>query len=213
MPSFSVRQLVDENGDLALTRSYDPFGLVLQETGSGEALFGFMGAQAGGMGLLYVGGRYYDPRTGRFLSPNHDNFDPKRPGTLNPYLSIIFLGPLLLLAGRRRLKGKKRYVTIWLLVGFSLTTVLTGCGEQESGGEAPTAIPTDNGRANFNANTYTTSYRNFVSISGIASKSSAGTNWSWANGMEWSCFAKFTKGSMVGELAKCSRGCCYPAKS
>jgi RHS repeat-associated protein len=97
---FSVRQLVDENGNLALTRSYDPFGLVLQEAGSGEALFGFMGAQAGGMGLLYVGGRYYDPRTGRFFSPNHDNFDPKRSGTLNPYLSIIFLGPLLLLVGR-----------------------------------------------------------------------------------------------------------------
>jgi RHS repeat-associated protein len=120
---FSVRQLVTGNGDLALSRSYDPFGLVLQETGSGEALFGFMGAQAGGMGLLYVGGRYYDPRTGRFLTPNQDNFDPKRPGTLNPYLSIIFLGPLLLLVGRRRLKGKKRYVTIWLLVGFSLTTI------------------------------------------------------------------------------------------
>jgi hypothetical protein len=29
---FSVRQLVDESGNLALTRSYDPFGLVLQET-------------------------------------------------------------------------------------------------------------------------------------------------------------------------------------
>jgi hypothetical protein len=62
------------------------------------------------------------------------------PGTLNSYLSIIFLGPLLLLVGRRRLKGKKRYVTIWLLVSFSLTTVLTGCGE-ESGSEA-TATPT-----------------------------------------------------------------------
>jgi RHS repeat-associated protein len=88
-----VRKLVDENGNLTLTRTlrpcsvqgYDPFGVVLQETGSGEALFGFMGAQAGGMGLLYVGGRYYDPRTGRFFSPNNDNFDPKRPGTLNSY--------------------------------------------------------------------------------------------------------------------------------
>jgi hypothetical protein len=38
-----VRKLVDENGNLTLTRSYDPFGLVLQETGSGEALFGFGG--------------------------------------------------------------------------------------------------------------------------------------------------------------------------
>jgi RHS repeat-associated protein len=140
-----ICQLTNDTGNLTLTRSYDPFSLVLQETGSGEALFGFRGAQAGGMGLLYVGGRYYDPRTGRFLSPNHDNFDPKRPGTLNPYLSIIFLGPLLLLAGRRRLKGKKRYVTIWLLVGFSLTTVLTGC--QESGGDDPTAAAIPNASA------------------------------------------------------------------
>jgi RHS repeat-associated protein len=90
---FSVRQLVDENGNLALTRTLrrcsvqacDPFGFVLQETGSGEALFSFRGAQAGGLGLLHVGGRYYDPRTGRFFSPNHDNFDPKRPGALNSY--------------------------------------------------------------------------------------------------------------------------------
>lgn len=136
---FSVRQLTGSSGDLALTRSYDPFGLVLQETGSGDALFGFRGAQAGGMGLLYVGGRYYDPRTGRFLSPNHDNFDPKRPGTLNPYLSIIFLGPLLLLVGRRRLKGNKRYVTIWLLCGLSLSNraVKTNSWLQQAGsGEA-----------------------------------------------------------------------------
>jgi RHS repeat-associated protein len=100
-------------------QAYDPFGLMLQQAGSGDALFGFMGAQAGGMGLLYVDGRYYNPRKGRFLSPNNDNFNPKRPGTLNPYLSIIFLGPLVVLVGRRRLQGKKRYITIWLLCGLA----------------------------------------------------------------------------------------------
>lgn len=40
----------------------------------------------------------------------------------------------------RRLNGKKRCVTIWMLIGFSLTTLLTGCGEKPGGG-TPTAVP------------------------------------------------------------------------
>jgi RHS repeat-associated protein len=44
-----------------------------------------MGAQVDRLsGLLYANGRYYDPATGRYLTPNRD-FDPYRPGTLNPY--------------------------------------------------------------------------------------------------------------------------------
>jgi RHS repeat-associated protein len=121
---FSVRQLVNENGAPVLSRTYDPFGLVLQEAGSGHPLFGFRGAQGGGMGLLYVGGRYYDPRTGRFLSPNNDNFDPRRPGTLNPYLSALFLLPLLLVIARKDRRRSK--IAIWLL-GLSLVLTTTGC--------------------------------------------------------------------------------------
>jgi RHS repeat-associated protein len=122
---FSVRQLVNENGAPVLSRTYDPFGLVLQEAGSGDALFGFRGAQGGGMGLLYVGGRYYDPRTGRFLSPNNDNFDPRRPGTLNPYLSALFLLPLLLVIARKD-RRRSKHIAIWLL-GLSLVLTTTGC--------------------------------------------------------------------------------------
>jgi hypothetical protein len=62
---FSMRQLVNESGNLALTRSYDPFGVVLQEAGSGEALFGFMGAQAGGTQSLL---EYHLPGTAAAVS-------------------------------------------------------------------------------------------------------------------------------------------------
>jgi RHS repeat-associated protein len=122
---FSVRHLVNSDGALSLSRTHDPFGLVLHEEGNGKAHFGFAGSQAGGMGLLYVGGRYFDPRTGRFLSPNNDNFDPRRPGTLNPYLSALFLLPLLLVIARKD-RRRSKHIAIWLL-GLSLVLTTTGC--------------------------------------------------------------------------------------
>jgi hypothetical protein len=56
--------LVVSDGVVHLTRMFDPFGLALHEEGSGKSHFGFAGSQAGGLGLLYVDGRYFDPRTG-----------------------------------------------------------------------------------------------------------------------------------------------------
>jgi RHS repeat-associated protein len=120
---FSTRQLVGTNGDILLARTYAPFGRILQQDGSGDSLYGFAGSQDGGMGLLYRDGRYYDPVTGRFLSPDHD-FDPKRPSrTLNPYLAIflanpigLLMPPVLVLYWRRR-KGKKGASSgLWFLV-------------------------------------------------------------------------------------------------
>ncbi|VAW34776.1 hypothetical protein MNBD_CHLOROFLEXI01-4794, partial [hydrothermal vent metagenome] len=99
---FSVRQLMDSSGNIALSRTYGPFGQILQEAGSGSAIYGFAGAQAGGGGLLYINGRYFDPTTGRFLSPDN-NFDPLRPGTLNGYLSAAFLfAPFGVIIWRKR---------------------------------------------------------------------------------------------------------------
>jgi RHS repeat-associated protein len=122
---FSVRHLVNSDGALSLSRTHDPFGLVLHEEGNGKAHFGFAGSQAGGMGLLYVGGRYFDPRTGRFLSPNNDNFDPRRPGTHNPYLSALFLLPLLVVVARKD-RRRSKHIAIGLL-GLSLVLTTTGC--------------------------------------------------------------------------------------
>ncbi len=38
----SVRQLVEEEGMVALAKSYDPYGGVIGSSGSGEAAYGFI---------------------------------------------------------------------------------------------------------------------------------------------------------------------------
>ena len=133
---FSVRQLLDSNGNIALTRTYGPFGRVLQEAGDGNAIFGFAGAQGGGSGLLYINGRYYDPAKGRFLSPDN-NFDPIRPGTLNGYLSAIFLfGPFGAVIWLRRKRWGGRYdLMLFLVLGIGLGMWLVSCDTP-----APTSV-------------------------------------------------------------------------
>jgi hypothetical protein len=61
---LSVRQLIDGNGDLFLTRTYAPFGLLLQQTGEGNALYDYTAGQSGSAGLWFFGAGYYDPNTG-----------------------------------------------------------------------------------------------------------------------------------------------------
>ncbi len=116
--------------------------------GSGEAVYGFAGAQTGVGGLLYLDGRYYDPATGRFLSPDN-NFDPMRPGTLNGYLASIIManpgallfGPLLILNWRRRKRRKGKYDHLLLLVvGIGLGVTLVSCRQEQ---EEETSAPTE----------------------------------------------------------------------
>ncbi|RMH02094.1 MAG: hypothetical protein D6706_00800, partial [Chloroflexi bacterium] len=114
----------------------------------GNAVFGFVGAEEGGMGLWYGNGRYYDPVNGRYLSP-HNNFDPMRPGTVNGYLASLLLanpggllfGPLLLVSWRKR-KGKKgKYDRLLLLVvGIGLGVMLVSCGESEGSQSTPLPV-------------------------------------------------------------------------
>ena len=44
----SVRQLVDDNGDVILARDYSPYGQVLAEDGTGSTGYGFAGEQFAG---------------------------------------------------------------------------------------------------------------------------------------------------------------------
>ncbi len=126
----SVRQSVDGNGNLISASTYKPFGDTLAESGTYESLFGFMGAQVDRLsGLLYVGGRYYDPATGRYLTPDL-NFDPLRPSTLNPYapsqgpwwLLLPLVGIVFAWKGRRR-GGPWRVLLLVVIVGVGMSLV------------------------------------------------------------------------------------------
>jgi RHS repeat-associated protein len=141
----SVRQEVDGDGDVVLARSYKPFGGILEERGRYETAFGFLGAQLDHIsGLLYAGGRYYDPATGRYLTPVR-GFDPYRPRTLNPYVPLqepaLWLlapvGVVVALLGRKRWRKYGYWLLVLMVVGMGASMLLAGCGPQPT----PTPVP------------------------------------------------------------------------
>ena len=64
----SVRQLADENGEITLGQSYDPYGNVISSIGDGTSVYAFTGEIADMTSLIYLRARYYSGETGRFLS-------------------------------------------------------------------------------------------------------------------------------------------------
>jgi RHS repeat-associated protein len=144
----TVRQLVNDQAEVTLARTYDPFGGLLDIAGIGSSFFGFVGAQEGAGGLLYVNGRYYDPATGRFLSPSHD-FDPRHPSRgLNGYLASMLMAnpgallfPLLLWLNRRKRKDSKVYKSDLFLLGLFLMITIAACGGEDDGGGTTTQPP------------------------------------------------------------------------
>jgi len=132
----SIRHLVDPNGAVKLARMYEPFGQVLMEKGTGDPIYGYLGAQFDRIsGLLYINGRYYDPVTGRFLTPSS--------GGTNPYVPLggAALAPILILAlvGRRK-KGKvwTGWIIIALVASAGLTLVACDGKEKENKSTPPT---------------------------------------------------------------------------
>jgi RHS repeat-associated protein len=142
----SLRQTVDEGGTVTLARSYQPFGSILQEEGTYETIFGYMGGQLDRLsGLLYANGRYYDPSTGRYLTPDR-SFDPLRPSTLNPYAplqgpALWLFAPLIgiILLRRRGKGGPWRILMLVCVIGLGLS--LVSCGGGGEGTPVPGATP------------------------------------------------------------------------
>jgi RHS repeat-associated protein len=64
-----VRQLANEGGNISLAQGYTPFGVPLWSEGSGETGYGFTGERWEAYSqVLFLRARYYEPRTGRFIS-------------------------------------------------------------------------------------------------------------------------------------------------
>jgi hypothetical protein len=58
----SVRQVVDDDGEVVLTRDYSPFGAALSESGTGSSGYGFTGEQWDGYTqFVYLRARWTDP--------------------------------------------------------------------------------------------------------------------------------------------------------
>ncbi len=65
----SVRQLVDEAGEVRLNRSFEPYGEVLASDGEAETDYAFTGENYDPQtGLVYLRARYYAGGDGRFIS-------------------------------------------------------------------------------------------------------------------------------------------------
>ena len=85
----SVRQLTDGAGNVTLVRSYTPFGVKMQSSGSGHSGYGYTGEQEdASAGLVFLRARYYDPGTGRFIGKDPFPGYVREPQTLNLYVYV-----------------------------------------------------------------------------------------------------------------------------
>ncbi len=65
----SVRQLVDEDGAIVLSRDYDPYGQMVSADGTGSSGYGFTGEQFDRYTqFVFLRARYYRPEIGEFVS-------------------------------------------------------------------------------------------------------------------------------------------------
>ena len=82
----SVRLLTDANGDVTLSKSFQPYGEVLNTTGNGASSYGFTGEWTDSYNkLIYLRSSYYAPDTGRFLTKDLWQGNYFRPLSLNKW--------------------------------------------------------------------------------------------------------------------------------
>jgi RHS repeat-associated protein len=67
----NVVNLTDSSGNTIISYTYDAFGNVLSQSGSSANPYQFSTKECNAeIGLTYFGARYYDPRIGRFITPD-----------------------------------------------------------------------------------------------------------------------------------------------
>ncbi len=94
----SVCLLTDSNGFVGMSQSFDPFGSLLNQSGTASSSYGFAGEWADATGLQYLRARYYSPSQGRFMSKDPFSGLLGSPGSLHAYAyalnnPILFTDP------------------------------------------------------------------------------------------------------------------------
>jgi len=133
----SARQLVDSAGAVTYAQTFDFYGNMYASAGTNQSVYGFLSAyNLKQSPLLYLNGRWYDPRTGRFITPQS--------GLPNPYVplgGLTLLGMGLVLNSKLRRKKWGHVVLMILLIGGVMGT-LAGCGGTPPPGTNPPLPPT-----------------------------------------------------------------------
>jgi RHS repeat-associated protein len=81
--------LTDDSSNVTDTDSYEPFGSILNHTGSAIQPYCFLGkygVQVESDGLYYIRARYYDPNAGRFISKDSKPLSILKPQSINEFI-------------------------------------------------------------------------------------------------------------------------------
>ncbi len=89
----SVRQLVDASGTIVETEFFNPYGNLLDSSGTLTS-YGFAGEWRDGTGLQYLRARYYSPDQGSFITKDPFSGVLAQPTSLTPY-QYAFNNPVL----------------------------------------------------------------------------------------------------------------------
>jgi RHS repeat-associated protein len=85
----NVRQLTNMSGAVTDTYDYDAFGNVISKSGATPNNYLYRGEQFDpDLGMYYLRARYYNPMTGRFLSRDPEDGNPRDPVSLHKYLYV-----------------------------------------------------------------------------------------------------------------------------
>jgi RHS repeat-associated protein len=119
----SIRAVINQDGGIIATRDYGPFGRTISRSGGLELEYGFTGqVRDPGTGLYHYGARMYDPRWGRFISPD-ERVQLIDPQGLNPY-SYVLNRPTSLIDPT----GEMAWIPAMLVVGATSAIAASAIG-------------------------------------------------------------------------------------
>jgi RHS repeat-associated protein len=121
----SVRQLVDNSGNVQLARGYTPYGEPLWLNGTASSRYAFTGEDYDPtVGLVFLRARYMQPRLGIFLARDPWSGDVKRPGSMNGWGYVE--GNPITLSDPSGYQGMDPLGALYLVGCFNLHTATPG---------------------------------------------------------------------------------------